>query len=411
MSDLLIDVQSLQSLMSLLATSAEATVEPKNQNVRFVESINLKGYMDKSCRGWILNINKTTKHMLRLDEVKSQLHASTKAEEVDAIVQALNNSEMDPDYERDTYPIGTVIQILTRLLAYSLQFKRCMSSSPDSRLTSAVVAVSDYRRAQIDLSNPFTTVEWRTLISEFLEKSQTVLRLSVNPFSNPTDDLKAILVGSSPFRVTGGGIQPLDTEATYAENLYRQASGQYKLFNGASHRDAKFIQFGFKEYVRHRIPVKRVSNGAYCCYMDPLKNVYYFTTISFDPFYFNVLKNLLIHEIVTGKAAYIHTAVQLCMSMCTCEEDFKLMNEYGIIQWDFPMEGYESFREKMKELLDVMCCWKFLNTLNWHTEMVKIARHKDKINDTSNWNDFAATCYSGGVLKKELDTVIYKNLS
>ncbi|CAG8751654.1 3468_t:CDS:1, partial [Ambispora leptoticha] len=220
-----------------------------------------------------------------------------------------------------------------------------------------------------------------------------------------------ILIGASPFLVSGGAIQPLDTQVTYVENLYRQAAGQYKSFDKASHRDSSFIPFGFKEYVRHKIPLKRVINGAYCCFMDPLGKIYYYTTLTLDPFYFKVLKNLLIYEIVSGKAAYLHTALNLYLSMCTCEEDFKLMIEYGVIQWDFPMEGYESFCEKIKELLDVMYCWKFLNTLTWHTEMVKIAYWKDKKGDTSNWNDFASTCYSNGLLKKELDSVLYKSLA
>lgn len=187
----IIDVQGLQTLINLLATT-DTSNEPKNPRVRFVESIKLKEYIDKSCRGWILNINESTKRQLQLEEKKSQLYSSTKPEEVDSIVKQLNNPAVNIanasdvigssfGSKRETYPIGTVIQIVTRLMAYSLQFTRCLASTPNERLASAVVAMADYRRAQLDLSNPFTTVEWRVLISEFLEKAQTALQVNVNP--------------------------------------------------------------------------------------------------------------------------------------------------------------------------------------------------------------------------------------
>jgi hypothetical protein len=96
--------------------------------------------------------------------------------------------------------------------------------------------------------------------------------------------------------------------------------------------------------------------------------------------------------------------------MCTDEEDFNLMIDYGVIQWGYPLEGYSYFCELMKELLEIMYCWKFTNTRTWHTEMVKIARWKDKNGDTSNWNDFATSCYNGGLLKTEVTACLYKSL-
>jgi hypothetical protein len=220
-----------------------------------------------------------------------------------------------------------------------------------------------------------------------------------------------MIVGASPFIVTGGLIQPLDSEVTVMENLYRQAAGQYKLFSEAGHSDGSFVEFGFREYVRHKIPMKRVINGAYTCYADPLKKTYYYTTLTLDPFRFKILKNLLIYEIISGKAAYIHSAMYYYLSMCTCEEDFKLMLEYGVIQWDYPLEDYSFFRERMKELLDVMYCWKFTNTWSWHTELVKIARFKDEKGDTSSWGDFVNSCYNGSILKSEVSVCLYKSLS
>ncbi|CAB4443321.1 unnamed protein product [Rhizophagus irregularis] len=238
-----------------------------------------------------------------------------------------------------------------------------------------------------------------------------LLQLPFNPFGDPAGDIKAMIVGASPFLITGGLIQPLDTEVTMMENVYRQSAGQYKLFNEASHSDGSFIQFGFKEYVRHKIPLKRVINGAYTCYVDPLSKTYYYTTLTLDPFRFKVLKNCIIHEIISGKAAYIHSAIYFYLSMCTDEEDFQLMIDYGVIQWGYPIEGYSFFCELMKELLGIMYCWKFTNTRTWHTELVKIARWKDKKGDTStNWETFAASCYNGGLLKTEVTTCLYKSL-
>ncbi|CAG8706299.1 5609_t:CDS:2, partial [Ambispora leptoticha] len=220
MVDLLLDVQSLVSLLQGTAPLNEQ----KDPNVRFAESVNLQKYISKSYRGDILPLNKNTQRMLRLEEIKGQLPSKSRVEDVDALIQRLNNNTVN---EQENYPTGMVIQLVTRLLVYSLQFRRCMSSVPTDRLNSAVVAISDYKNAQLDLSNPFTTLDWGVLTNEFLERAQNVLRLSVNPYSNPTDDLKAILIGASPFLVSGGAIQPLDAEVTYVENLYRQAAGQF----------------------------------------------------------------------------------------------------------------------------------------------------------------------------------------
>ncbi|CAG8702423.1 22333_t:CDS:1, partial [Rhizophagus irregularis] len=66
-------------------------------------------------------------------------------------------------------------------------------------------------------------------------------------------------LGASPFLITGGLIQPLDTKVTMMENIYRyKSAGQYKLFNEASHSDRSFIQFKFKGYVRHKILLKHI---------------------------------------------------------------------------------------------------------------------------------------------------------
>ncbi|CAI2164562.1 19515_t:CDS:2 [Funneliformis geosporum] len=401
---LYLDINSLASLADLF----RVVEEPECSKVRFAENVNLRKYIEKSYRGNILPYNNWTQRMLRLEEIKLRLPSLTNAGDVDDLVQRLNSANTFD--EEQSYSAGIIIQLVTRLLTFSLQFRRSLSAVPKDRLTSALSAVSDYHSAVLDLSNPFTTLPWKVLENDFLEKAQNMLQLPFNPYSDPSGDMKAVISGASPFVVTGGAIQPLDTTVSFVENLYRQAAGQFKSFDKSVHSDATFTQFGFKEYVRHKIPMKRVINGAYICYADPLNKTYYYTTLTFDPFRFKMLKNLIIYEIVSGKAAYIHSALHLFMSMCTCEEDFRLMIEYGIIQWGFPMEGYTSFCEKMKELLDVMYCWKFTNTWTWHTELVKIALFKDSKGDTSGWNDFATTCYTGGLLKAEVTVALFKSL-
>ncbi|CAG8528737.1 2790_t:CDS:2 [Paraglomus occultum] len=401
--EILLDA-NLAGLLDLLQVHVD---EPKSPGVRFVESVKISEFIAKSYKGGILPHNKETQRMLLLEEKKSLLPTLATPEAVDQLISRLGYITVN---EPQTYETGTLIQLVSRLLAYSLQFRRCLSSVPEDRLTSAISAVSDYKGAVLDLSNPFTTVPWRVL-NDFLTNAQTTLKLPFNPYTNATDDIKAIIMGASPFLVSGGSIQPLDTEVSFIENLYRQTAGQYKTFDKASHTDGTFLQFGFKEYVQNRIPMKRVSNGAYVCYVDALHKTYYYTTLTLDPFRFKVLKNLLIYEIVSGKAAYIHSAIHYYLSMCTCEEDFKLMIEYGVIQWGFPMKGYDEFREMMKELLDTMYCWKFVNTWTWHAELVKIARRKALLGDTSSWADFAATCYSGGLLRLDVSGSLYKSLA
>ncbi|CAG8443953.1 6465_t:CDS:2 [Acaulospora morrowiae] len=408
-----IDANTLASLVSLL----QPVEEQECPEVRFAEIMNIQEYIDKSCFGNILPYNKETRRILNLKDKELKWSSLTNVEDVDKLIQILDNPSAEDDTATSTseesqgYAVGVVIQLVIRLLAYSLQYRRCLSTVPAGRLTSALNSISDYRSAMLDLSNPFTTIQWNVLISDFLNKAQSLLKLPFNPFSDATNDAQFMVSGISPFAITGGTILPLDTNVSFLENLYRQAAGQNKSFEKCAHVASFMWKFGFKEYVTHKIPMKRVINGAYICCVDPLYKTYYYTTLILNPFHFKVLKNLLIYEIVSGKAAYIHSALYFIMSMCTCEEDFKLMNEYGIIEWGFPMEGYAGFCEKMKELLDIMYCWKLSNTYTWHLEMIKIVKWKIKMNDTSSFSDFAASCYAQGVLKKDVSATLYSSLS
>jgi hypothetical protein len=461
---------NMETLVGLANLLQIPTNEEKRPDVRFAEIMNIPEYIAKSYRGNILPFNKDTSRLLSIEHRRILKWSSvTDVKAVDDLVQILEhqiagnaapnnpavapvvppvqnvplaieaglNTEGDAEVRRNVeaipanppevsnaaeanaaeaelkeelYPVGTVVQLVTRLLAYSLHYRRCLSSVPDKRLTAALHSLSDYRSVMLDLGNPFTTLQWNDLIG-FLSQAQTLLRLPLNPFGDPTAEAQIMVSGMSPFAITGGAIHPLDTTVSFLENLYRQAAGEYRTFEKNTHIASYMIKFPFKEYVTHKIPMKRVINGAYTCYVDPLSKTYYYTTLILDPFRFKVLKNLLIYEIVTGKSAYIHSALYFFMSMCTCEEDFQLMNEYGVIEWDYPMEGYDGFCEKMKELMDVMYCWKISSTYTMHLEMIKIAKWKAKVGDqTTPFGDFAVSCYASGLLKKDVSATLYSNL-
>ncbi|CAG8795510.1 10925_t:CDS:1, partial [Racocetra fulgida] len=146
--------------------------------VRTIESLKLHYYIDKSYKGNILPYNKETQHLLRLEDDKILLPSLANDNDIDELVQRLNNISVS---ERQSYNAGITIQLVIRFLVYSLQFRRCMSSVPDERLPSAVLAVSDYRSALLDLANPFTTLPCKVLITDFLEKTQDLLKLPFNP--------------------------------------------------------------------------------------------------------------------------------------------------------------------------------------------------------------------------------------
>lgn len=170
---------SLNNLFASLADILQPINEPKCQSIRFVESVKLNDYIAKSYRGNILPYNEQTQRMLHLEEIKLQLAFVANVEEVDALIKRLNDFNID---EQQTYTARMEIQLVTRLLSYSLQFRRCLSAVPDERITSAVAAVSDYKSALLDLLNPFTTLQYKFLMDNFLEKAQDLLQLPFNPY-------------------------------------------------------------------------------------------------------------------------------------------------------------------------------------------------------------------------------------
>lgn len=170
---------SLNNLFASLADILQPINEPKCPNVRFVESVKLNDYMAKSYRGNILPYNEQTQRMSHLEEIRLQMTFVANVEEVDALIKRLNNFNID---EQQTYTARMEIQLVTRLLSYSLQFRRCLSAVPDERITSAVAAVSDYKNGLLDLFNPFTTLHYKFLLNNFLAKGQTLLQLPLNPY-------------------------------------------------------------------------------------------------------------------------------------------------------------------------------------------------------------------------------------
>ena len=173
--EILLDA-NLAGLLDLLQGHVD---EPKSPGVRFVEGVKIAEFIAKSYKGGILPHNKETQRMLLLEEKKRQLPSLSTPEGVDQLISRLSCITIN---EPQTYATGTVIQLVSRLLAYSLQFRRCLSAVPEDRLTSAIAAVSDYKGAVLDLSNPFTTIPWKVLLNDFLMKAQTTLQLPFNPY-------------------------------------------------------------------------------------------------------------------------------------------------------------------------------------------------------------------------------------
>ncbi|CAG8525078.1 6774_t:CDS:2 [Funneliformis caledonium] len=221
---LYLDINSFASLADLFRVAEE----PECSKVQFAENVNLRKYIEKSYRGNILSYNNWTKHMLRLEEIKLRLPSLANAGDVVELVQRLNSaSSLD---EEQSYSAGIVIQLVTRLLTFSLQFRRSLSAVPKDRLTSALSAVSDYHSAVLDhstLSQRYRgkylrTISWKKL------KYVTIAFQSVQRSDG-------IISGASPFVVTGGAIQPLDT--TVLKNLifYEVVSGKAAYIQSALH--------------------------------------------------------------------------------------------------------------------------------------------------------------------------------
>lgn len=173
------NASSLNNLFASLADLLQPVNEPKCPGIRFVESIKLNDYISKSYRGNILPYNEQTQRMLHLEDIRLQLAFVANVEEVDALISRLNNFNIE---EPQTYTAKMEIQLVSRLLSYSLQFRRCLSAVPDERITSAVSAVSDYKSSLLDLLNPFTTLQYKFLLTNFLEKAQSLLKLTFNPY-------------------------------------------------------------------------------------------------------------------------------------------------------------------------------------------------------------------------------------
>jgi hypothetical protein len=162
-----------------LFASLQPINEPKCQSIRFVESVKLIEYISKSYRGNILPYNKQTQRMLHLDEIRLNLSLTENVEDIDSLIKRITNFVVD---DQPSYTERMKIQLITRLLTYSLQFRRCLSATPEERLNSAISAVSDYKSALVDLLNPFTTLQYKSLLNDFLELAQNLLQLPFNPY-------------------------------------------------------------------------------------------------------------------------------------------------------------------------------------------------------------------------------------
>jgi hypothetical protein len=173
-----VSIENLENIIASLGL-LQPVNEPKCQSIRFVENIKLTDFIAKSYRGNILPYNEQTQRMLHLEEIRLQLPLTENVEEIDSIIRRLTNFVID---DQPNYTARMEIQLVTRLLTYSLQFRRCLSATPEERLCSAISAVSDYKSALVDLFSPFTTIPYKSLLNDFLERAKDLLQLPFNPY-------------------------------------------------------------------------------------------------------------------------------------------------------------------------------------------------------------------------------------
>lgn len=298
---------------------------------------------------------------------------------------------------------------LLYILPYSTKYTNITDILSDKSMAKALNVFEEYKKIIVDLCNPKKTLNCKILAYEYMINAKSILNTEVDPFPDPHDDIKYMLSGSSPFRIVTSSVVPYNPELTFIENMLIQNIGsKIDIKPIIIHND--FYEFGFKNYIKFKIPLKRVINGASTCYCDPFSEVYYNTQLVINKYTIKILKNLLIYGREKSKPYYIESAIKYIQSMCTDEEDYKLMKEYGIISH---INGnYNEFIEIIKDLNKYMVGCVISSYWKWHYEMIKIANYKESLNNNEDFKIFAKKQYSTlGVLNNNLDLYLYKNLT
>lgn len=298
--------------------------------------------------------------------------------------------------------------ILLCILPYSTRYTKITDIISDKSMANALNVFKDHKKIIVDLCNPEKTLSCKVLAYNFMINAKEMLNTEVDPFPDPHDDIKFMISDSSPFRISAGSVIQYNPELTFIDNMLIQCVG--------NNSDVKpvivykdFYEFGFKNYIKFKIPLKRVINGATTCYCDPFSDIYYFTQLIINENTIKILKNLLIYGRGKSKTYYIESAIKYIYSMCTDEEDYKLMKEYGVI---LHINGnYNEFIKIMKELNQYMVGCVISSYWKWHYEMIKIANYKESLKNEDDFKIFTKKQYThSGVLSSELDIYLYKNL-
>lgn len=311
------------------------------------------------------------------------------------------------DYEEENI-INDKILTLLHIIPYSTKYSSIIKYLSDKSMSKLLNVFENYKNVVIDLCNPKKTLNCKTLAYEYMMNAKELLNIDVDPFPDPHDDIKYMLSGTNPFHITTSSVILYDPELTFIENMFIQTVGtKMEIIPPIVYVD--FYEFGFKNYIKHNIPLKRVINGASTCYCDPYSETYYVTQFKINKYTTRILKNLLIYGREKAKPYYLESAIKYIVSMCTDEEDYKLMKEYGIISH---INGnYNEFIEIIKELKKYMVGCIISSYWKWHYEMIKITNYKEKLNNNEDFKVFAKKQYSSsGILDNKLDIYLYKNL-
>jgi hypothetical protein len=312
------------------------------------------------------------------------------------------------DYEEGNILNDKELTLLC-IIPYSTKYTSITNNISDKSFAKALNVFEDYKNIIIDLCNPKKTLSCKVLAYEYMLNAKDILNIDVDPFPDPHDDIKYMISGSSPFKIVTNSIIQYNPELSFIENMFIQTIGT-KIDIKPAMVYTNFYEFGFKNYIKHKIPLKRVINGAITCYCDPFSELYYVTQLVIDKYTIKILKNLLIYGRENAKLYYIESAIKYIRSMCSDEEDYKLMKEYGII---LHINGnYNDFIKIIKELEKYMVGFVVSSYWKWHYEMIRIANYKESLNNDEEFKIFAKKQYSiSGILSNNLDIHLYKNLT
>lgn len=339
---------------------------------------------------------------------------------MESIIEALNISQYDNVNFEEEIPDDNINYITSSIksnekniilcsLIYSNKFVAICDKLSDKSMGKALNVFSKYRTIVINLCNEMETIDCKKYAT-YLINAKELLNIEVDPFPDPHDIIRNVITARSPFKISTGRIIAYEPEKTFLINMWQQTVGVDIKALRPYITGFPFYKFSFKNYIKHKIPLQPVVNGASTCYCDPFGEKYYFTTLILNETTVEIIKNLLIYGKKNGKANYIESSIKFIQSMCTDKKDYELMQEYNIIEHH--NGTYEEYINIMKELDKYMIGFVISTYQKYHIELIKIVNYKESINDNENFKNFAKNCYEKtGILKSELNNYLYKSLN